>query len=362
MGIESDQLVLDYLSRVGDLAQQRQLDSGTRMRLVSSLRGEIDSRRARNDTPAAVRSILGSLGTPEKVVAAASTGAPPPERFASWARPADPPDHGHPEAEAAKAAEPGTPDVPEQRGPRMPKLRWRKSARPEEPAVAEEPADLWGPYPAGPGDGEVPDWWRVERGPFDGDGFGGGRFGGDGLVPGVPGFRGGVEIPAMLRPPPPEPDPEDGEEGEGEGKTPVVEVAAAGDGEAVVAVPFWRRRLGPAGVPAQGGSPVLLIAAVLLVAGVVMGSWIVLAAGWGLAYVSRRLSRTEAKFAVLGLPGAVAVATAVWLWGRAQGRWGDPLPTGETAMREALADTWPWSLRAAALVSALYLVWRARRV
>ena len=66
MGIESDQLVFDYLSRVGDLAQQRQLPSGTRMQLVSSLRNEIDRQRAKYDpdSPAAVRRILGRLGTP----------------------------------------------------------------------------------------------------------------------------------------------------------------------------------------------------------------------------------------------------------------------------------------------------------
>ncbi|MGW0367320.1 hypothetical protein ACWDZW_00005, partial [Streptomyces coeruleorubidus] len=38
MGIESDQVVYEYLSRVGDVAQQRQLSSATRMRLVADLR------------------------------------------------------------------------------------------------------------------------------------------------------------------------------------------------------------------------------------------------------------------------------------------------------------------------------------
>ncbi|MBW8702632.1 hypothetical protein MBT84_23840 [Streptomyces sp. MBT84] len=77
MGIESDQLVFDYLSRVGDLAQQRQLPSVARMRLVSELRNEIDRRRAKSpvDSPAAVRRILDRLGTPDEVVAAAS-GSP----------------------------------------------------------------------------------------------------------------------------------------------------------------------------------------------------------------------------------------------------------------------------------------------
>ncbi|KIF03048.1 membrane protein, partial [Streptomyces sp. RSD-27] len=70
MGIESDHLVYEYLSRVGDLAQQRQLSSGDRMRLVSGLRDEIDRRRARfePETPEAVRAVLERLGTPEEVL------------------------------------------------------------------------------------------------------------------------------------------------------------------------------------------------------------------------------------------------------------------------------------------------------
>ncbi|MYW35028.1 hypothetical protein GT040_38555, partial [Streptomyces sp. SID2119] len=74
MGIESDQLVYDYLSRVGDLAQQQQLSSGARMRLVSTLRGEIDRRRASEgaDSPAAVRRIIGRLGSPAELVSAAA--------------------------------------------------------------------------------------------------------------------------------------------------------------------------------------------------------------------------------------------------------------------------------------------------
>ncbi|NBE55295.1 HAAS signaling domain-containing protein, partial [Streptomyces boluensis] len=81
MAIESDQLVFDYLSRVGDLAQQRQLPSKTRMRLVTDLRAEIDRRRASvvggktpGDSPAGVRRILERLGTPEEVVERAGGG------------------------------------------------------------------------------------------------------------------------------------------------------------------------------------------------------------------------------------------------------------------------------------------------
>ena len=71
MGIESDKVVYEYLSRVGDVAQQRQLPSSTRMRLVTELRNEIDRRRAKTtvDSPAAVRRILAyvarATGTPD---------------------------------------------------------------------------------------------------------------------------------------------------------------------------------------------------------------------------------------------------------------------------------------------------------
>ncbi|MCA1275468.1 hypothetical protein LCE32_36515, partial [Streptomyces sp. 7G] len=77
VGIESDQLVYDYLSRVGDLAQQQQLSSGARMRLVSTLRGEIDRRRTTEgaDSPAAVRRIIGRLGSPDELGAAAARPA-----------------------------------------------------------------------------------------------------------------------------------------------------------------------------------------------------------------------------------------------------------------------------------------------
>ncbi|WP_344357558.1 hypothetical protein [Streptomyces gobitricini] len=329
MGIESDQLVFDYLSRVGDLAQRRQLSSQARMRLVASLRGEIDSRRAKDDSPGAVRGILAALGTPDEVVTAAATGAP---------RAPDVP----------KA--PGRPAVPEQRTPRT-RFRRRAGAAQEAadaagaadvPPPGTPASDAWSPHLAGMDEAgtsvEQPDWWRVEEG----------AFGGADAVP--PGFRGGVEIPDMLKPPPqPEPAPEEAADPE-----PPSPPASASTAPARVRFPRLR-------LPLRFGHPMLVAAAVLLVAGVVLGSWLALLGGWLLAYASGRLSRTEAKVAVFGLPGAVAAGVAVWLWGRLDGRWGDPIPPGGDAMGEALAAAWPWTLRAAALASALFLLWRARR-
>ncbi|MFE5939353.1 hypothetical protein ACFQ69_28805 [Streptomyces sp. NPDC056470] len=305
MGIESDQLVFDYLSRVGDLAQRRQLPSGERMRLVSSLRGEIDRRRATygRESPAAVRTLLDELGSPDEVVDRAAGGGP----------------EDDPQA--------GT--VPE---PRSGTGTW------------PTPPHLAGTDEVGAADTE-PDWWRLDGEPEE-------SLPGDDLVPG---FRGGVEIPEILKPPRDETDDEE---------------ERAGSEEAAAArAPLWRRVLrGRRPVAEDGGggrfrlgAPVLVLAALLLLGGAVFGNLLALALGWLLAYASRRLSRTEARWAVVVLPALAATAGVVWLWGRVEGRWGEPVAKGGEAMGAALSETWPWSLKAAALASASFLLWRARR-
>ncbi|WP_328865945.1 hypothetical protein [Streptomyces sp. NBC_00304] len=368
MGIESDQLVYDYLSRVGDMAQQQQLSSGTRMRLVSALRGEIDRQRVTQaaDTPAAVRRIIGKLGTPDELVAAAASSADGSVRLPQ-----------SPEAAPGPAKAPGVPR------PRRPKLRKdsRRSGRkdssrkgasepseaPAAPAAAPAGGGPSSPHRAGTDElgpsGSEADWWRVEPGPF-------GEAGEFGAGTEVAGFRGGVEIPAVLRPP--VADDEDGDDGEFE-----EDEYEDGDGEfeeefeEARAAPRrrWlpkRRRVrgdGDGGrAPRRGFShPVLLLAAGLLLAGAVMDSpqaLLALAGGWALAYSSRKLSRAEAKWVAMGLPGVVAAGALVWLWGRMDGRWGAPIGDGQ--MGPAIGQTWPWVLRGAAVASALYLVWRAR--
>ncbi|MFF8554038.1 hypothetical protein ACF058_14505 [Streptomyces sp. NPDC015501] len=446
MGIESDQLVYDYLSRVGDLAQQQQLSSAARMRLVSSLRSEIDRQRgtAGADSPAAVRRIIGRLGSPDELVAAAAEsggGTVPPPSAPSGAGAGGTPRRNVPgprsgllrkEPRAPKEpAEPGErADAP---GPGKPKagFGWGASRRAAgtAPRVGQRPADTdtdtdtdrdtdtdagtrasraargggasvprpapahdddgpaagddgvpvraW-PDPSAPhmlgqsqqgGSGEATDWWRLEPGPFD-----------EGTA--VPGFFGGIEAPELLgrRPGPGGKDPAgaegdepvgaEAEDGKAEaGKT----EAGAGEGSAarrraLRLVKLRRRKAAPvvaepavAAPGPRGGfaHPLLLLAAALLVAGVVTGSWLPLAGGWLLAYSSRTLSRTEAKWAALGLPATVAAGALVWVWGRMEGRWGEPIREG--AMRDVMLDAWPVVIRVAAVASALYLVWRARR-
>lgn len=191
MGIESDQVVYEYLSRVGDLAQQRQLPSATRMRLVSGLRDEIDRRRATVpvDSPAAMRRIIARLGTPDEVVEAAGAPGDVPEPPAA-AVPAQRATGGE-DAEDAGERSKGL-----SRGLRrvVPRPRPADAVPPVVGGAA--PPHLAPLHELGDGDAQ-PDWWRV--------GGGGGPGGADlgfGLGDSVPGFVGGVEIPELLKPPP----------------------------------------------------------------------------------------------------------------------------------------------------------------
>ncbi|MEU9266903.1 hypothetical protein AB0E04_15825 [Streptomyces sp. NPDC048251] len=327
MGIESDQVVYEYLSRVGDVAQQRQLSSATRMRLVSELRNEIDRRRAKAvvDSPAAVRRIIDRLGSPDDIVAAAA------------GRTGDAPQTPAPSVPAQRDRE----EEPERaKGIRRVVPRPRPGTPP--PAA---PSDVASPPHRAPahelGDSrETPDWWLSEPTPL-------------GIGEDVPGFVGGVEIPDLLKPPRPrkleeEQDEQEEEEVEGE--------ADEGGGR--------RRRLrllrrSPSGERARWSNPLLLIAAGCLVVGAVLGNWFGLILGWLLAYASRRLTERETKFAVIWLPGLALTAGLVWLWGRSEGRWGDPIADGH--MNDAVAQTWPWVIRGAAVASALFLVWRSQK-
>ncbi|MFF4220600.1 hypothetical protein [Streptomyces nondiastaticus] len=341
MGIESDQLVYDYLSRVGDIAQrQAELTSADRMRLVSRLRTEIERRRASEgaETPAAVQRILTGLGTPDEAVAGAgaSAGAAAGGRADPGGRVPAPRREGEPARAAAPSGPPSyvTPERP----------------APEVPAEAAVTAGSTGAD-------DAPDWWSVEAGssplasPFAGTGT---------AQSTIHGFTGGIEIPDILKPPPPRRpgDDSDGDEA-GEAAARQGEHGSEGtwdeeDDADGPRRPSLFRRADGAPVP-----PLLLLVALILVVGAVLSNWVVLAAGWGLAYLTRKLSHTESKWAVMGVPGLVAAAGIVWLWGRTEGRWGDPVPDG--GLGAAMSDTWPWVLRGAAVASAAFVVWRSRR-
>ncbi|AWZ09361.1 hypothetical protein [Streptomyces sp. ICC4] len=285
MGIESDHLVYEYLSRVGDLAQRRQLSSGDRMRLVSGLRDEIDRRRARYEpeTPAAVRRILERIGTPEEVVGTMSAAGPP--------------DPGQ-----------APPAVPVQRG--------------------AAPPHLAGLDELGKGEVMEPDWWRVAP------------------ESSVEGFAGGIEIPELFKRPATKEPAGDADADADQQDGPGGPEAPAGPPTLLRFLKERRRARAEAKAEAKaadeaaGKAPAgprpkphafLLLAAVALVAGAVSGQWLLLAGGWLLAYASRVLGPAERKWVVFGLPGAVFAAAVVWLWGRQDGRWGRGRGGGVTA-------------------------------
>jgi hypothetical protein len=324
MGVESDQLVYDYLSRVGDLAQTA-LAADQRARLVARLRTDIDRERGSGASAATVQRILGKLGSPDEVVKAAAG------------------------ARAAAPPEPG----PGQRPQPVPK------PGPGPGPVDPEPRSVPRTEMPGPRTGE-PDWWRVGD-PAVGQGWQSGES--IGLPPGM---TGGLTIPR--------PDPAaEGEPGEADGRAAPDGAASEPEPRAQSAARRWlrlrsrlrARKPGSVSVPtAQKAGPrrgglLELLGVASLVAGAILGTWLALALGWLIAYTSRRLSRREAKFAALGLPGLVVGGTAVWLWGRMNGRWGGRIADGQ--LGTAIVDSVPAVVRIAAVASALFLLWRSRR-
>lgn len=388
MGIESDRLVFDYLSRVGDLAHSTRMTAAERAKLVGGLRGEIDRARAADGgavTKAAVQKILDRLGRPEDVVASANGGSSPTPPAPA---PSQQDDGGSAasdlsarirrKARVRRDADDGAgPEVPSAAQPSVPTQR---TSAPSAAYGASSP-HLASLDELGDADSD-PDWWRVDPSPF-----GTGPGGSNAVAAGepVPGFFGGIELPEILKPPPGEDERPGSPAAPGAPSAPGVPTApgtvpgavpgadkaaaapapapaASGAAPGLAALLLRRRARGAQGEGvARRGGFVELVAALLLVVGAVIGSLVPLAAGWLAAWWSPKLSRTEAKWAALGMPGLVFAGTGVWLWGRAEGRWGERLPQGGDALREAMGDAFPVTLRIAAGAAALYLVWRARR-
>ncbi|MCQ4046282.1 hypothetical protein ACFOSC_26880 [Streptantibioticus rubrisoli] len=301
MGIESDKLVFDYLSRVGDLAQTA-MGSADRMRLVARLRGDIERQRGGSDSEAVVRRILGKLGTPDEVVQAAARQSP-----------------GSVRTQEPVVAAPAP-------------------SRSETVSLDKSPA----------ADSAADEWWRM---PPDAQRAEGGGIRGPSTNEVLAGWSGG------LLPPEPDDEPaapaEEVEPDTAEAAAPrrrfrfrLRRAAASGAGDAAA-----RRRL-PVG-------PLELLAALALVAGVVLGNWLALGAGWLLAYSTHGIARREAKFAALGVPGLVVLGEFGWLWGRTDGRWGAPLSADR--LGQAITADFPVTVKVAALGTAAFLLWRSAR-
>ncbi|MFR9722721.1 hypothetical protein ACL02R_05005 [Streptomyces sp. MS19] len=312
MGIEGEQLVLDYLSRVGDLAHGTSMSAAQRAALVNRLRDDIHRARSAAgpaESRASVKRILGRMGSPEDVVAAAASPGAAPAPAAP--RPSPPRTRSRP-ASAAPAVGTGV------EGPAVPLPPQREPERGGSPFLR----------PAPPGR----TYWP------DGD---------------IGRFRGGIEIPEMLQPP-----VEEEAAAEKAAETDAPQAAPPPAPEA--AKPGGRRRFAQAALAGRRvGGFVELAAVALLVAGTVVGSLVPLGLGWAAAWWSPRLGRREAQWAALGMPALVAGAYALWIGGRNGGYWGEPLAPGEA--ERMLDNDWPVLLRVAALASAAFLLWRARR-
>ncbi|WBB58584.1 hypothetical protein O7599_23515 [Streptomyces sp. WMMC500] len=409
MGIESDQLVYDYLSRVGDIAQQRALPSGQRMRLVNELRASIDKVRAAEGahSVSAVKQVLARFGSPGDIVEAAKRdpGSAVPEVAV---QPGEPPAAGGGLASRLPRPRVGgsegwlgrlpRPRTGGEQGGREPK-RPRGGPAPEVPRPAPEdftppaeppptaaaPPHLAGEDELDPAHGD-PDWWHVEPAPFAGPMPGAGS-GADK----VPGFTGGIELPELFE----RPEHQDGDEeekgaqkGGGAGAMGRATRAAKAAREANAAraaraakAKQARREAAEAeeeddeayddepAAPSRRGAATreLLRSAGLLevlamgalLGGAALGQWMASVVGWALVYTSRRLSMAEKKFASLGVPGTVGFAGLAWLWGRSEERWGEPLKEG--TLGQEFSDMLPTLVRFAAVASTLFLLWRARR-
>ncbi|WP_225793538.1 hypothetical protein [Streptomyces aculeolatus] len=408
MGIESDQLVYDYLSRVGDIAQQRALPSGQRMRLVNELRAGIDKVRAAEGahSVSAVKQVLARFGSPGDIVEAAkrdpATAVPevavqpgePPGGGGGLASRLPRPRVGGSEGRLGRLPRPRTGGEP---GGREPKRAGRPAPEvpgpapgdftppAEPPPTAASPPHLAGEDELGRGQAD-PDWWRVEPGPFGGPVPGAGSGTTD-----VPGFTGGIELPELFR----RPEQQDGDEDEekdaredgppgamgraaraakaaraanaaraaraAKAKQARREAAEAEDEEAYEdEEPSPARPRGAATRELLRSAGLLEVLAMgALLGGAALGQWMASVVGWALVYASRRLSMTEKKWASLVVPGTVGFGGLVWLWGRNQERWGEPLKEG--AMGDEFQDLLPTLVQFAAVASTLFLLWRARR-
>ncbi|WP_424212478.1 hypothetical protein ACN20G_10520 [Streptomyces sp. BI20] len=385
VGVEGERLVHEYLSRVGDLAGQRRVPSRERIRLVAGLRDEIDRQRARYEpeTSATVRHVLDRLGTPEEVLDTHLPTTTPraPDSPGTGDRPGvSTPDRGTaPDGPEAPGEAPERAGVPQQRGPR----RLRRTPPPPPPArTAGLPPHLAGLDELGPsergrgGDGPTgpgardrepePEWWRQTE------------------APQVPGFAGGIEFPtSWTTRPATKPDPDEQADGEAEaeetekGKARGKGKGAKDDGtktdEGGAAGPGIGRRLlrfalgRPAKDTAPGDTPARtrpralpLLAAALLVAAVVTGQALLFGAGWLAIYLARNtLGPTERTTALYALPGTVLAGAGVWIWGRTNNHWGTHIPPD--AAGTTFMELLPTTIRVAALTTAAYLTWRARR-
>jgi hypothetical protein len=329
MGSEGDQLVYDYLSQVGDLAQ-RALPPGERVELVARLRGDIDAQCA-NRSPAAVRKALARFGSPEQVVQAAGPDHDSDhEPSSDPAHAADSSDDARPSGTAdATFDDPVLGTVVDPMG--------RPGELGDEHLTAEEPAIS---------DADLPDWWRVEQARRR-------RRLEDSDEEEDAGKRG--EPAASDKP------------GKSDAEKSAKSAKAAKPGKpGAEAAP---ESSGAAGSTASSGGvaaarmlvthPREVLAVAVLLAGAVIPYWPLLLAGWALVWFGRRLGPGERVCASVLIPGLVVAAGVGWLWARATGRAGDPIRSKH--MLDAVGELIPTLGWAGAIATTFFLLWRISR-
>jgi hypothetical protein len=377
MGIESDQIVYDYLSRVGDLAQATSLTAAERARLVSGLRQAIDGQRgeaqagSRRTEQATVRKILSGMGTPADVVRQAVHGGVPQVADDAPAAPAGAPSAGAPTSVASMET-----TGLAKRGARL----W---GRPEGPSVPVQGGEAAGAGGGAAGAGGGPgDWWRTAREePAEGRTVSESIAAANGELPGwravyEPDFldpdadERAARIPAQRRyvdgagSAVEQADAEGEDDPGGSGGAQTVPGPAAAPRRWLPrlrrSAPVLEQAVQAQAVP-RGPLPLVESLAVLvLVAAAALGLWYVALLGWFLAYTSRRLGQRVGHAAGLWLPLALAAVLGFNLYSQVHSH-PPGHPESSAAFTAALHSAVALWLRLAAGASAAFLAWQINR-
>lgn len=333
MSVQAEQLVYDFLSRVGDAAHGV-LSPTARLRFVSELRSRIDAERARtvNESVADVRSLLSRLGDPELLVRAEASrgGAPVPSQAPSGeaVRPLSGPAIPAPPVAAVPVPEPTRLDQPPTRpGP--------AEARPASVPRATAVEDIFD-VPAVPVDDE-PALPGVED-----------------TLPGA----GGASIPPITdqaAPPgllqvPNDPDawPEPTSE--------VIVPAVTSPRRWSLPAAFGRLDAGFIAAHKREA-----LATVVLFAGGVVSSIVLVVIGYAIALTSYTWSAKDKRFALIGLPALTLLVFVIGVWLEATGRWGGA-PLAGSRLSGLLRDLVAVFPRVIGLLAALFFGWRLARI
>jgi hypothetical protein len=358
MSIQGDQVVYDYLSRVGDLAHGK-LTPVRRAAMVAELRQRIEAEREQTGAqePDQVRGLLQRLGDPASVVAEELRRSPE-----HAVRPLDRP--GPSTGSAAENGAEATQRIARPAGTGSP------AAGGGDPAAADEERPWWRALEEAKAAETPPAPPTPTRSAFQAAAAAGGPAADPVMEPPRPGERASDRLRAMreraARAAEPSPPTAPAPPGRSEpprppGEPQVVVRPASGEPE-----PPSAGRLTPSSPLAgmvsnlgQGYRRELLAVAVLFLGGVIP-SLIVLIVGYVIALSSKVWAQSEKRFAAFAVPAISGITLAVLLWLRATGRIGGDRLDGQ-ALRDQLLNYITTLPRVVGLVAAVYLAWRLSR-